>query len=262
MALRGRSFTFGKAIVRKPGANVASGLRASGETDPDPIVFHSELQDYVIALRDAGVDVTLLPSLEGFPDSVFVEDTAICVSGAAILLRPGAPTRRGEAEAIRPALEAAFERVVDLPGNGSVDGGDVLLTDEEAFIGLSARTDRRGGDALSELLSDLGYRPRPVETPGDILHFKTDCGLLDSRTIFATRRLAATGCFEGYRVILAPEREEAAANLIRVNEAVLVSAGFPRTEKLLRDEGYTVLAVPTSQAALVDGGLSCMSLRF
>lgn len=258
----GRAWRFTHAIARSPGASVSAGLRKTGGHPPDSGQFRVEHEAYVAALASAGVEVTALPALEAFPDSVFVEDAALCVGGTAITLRPGAPTRRGEAAAIRPVLESLFESVLDLPGEGSVDGGDVLLTDDQAFVGLSERTDEKGCEALSSLLEDLGYRIRKVHSPPEVLHLKSDCGLLDSNTIFATRRLAATGCFAGYKVIEAPEGEEAAANLVRVNGVVFVRTGFPRTEELLRKAGFAVTALSADQAARVDGGLSCMSLRF
>ncbi|MGI9438020.1 MAG: dimethylarginine dimethylaminohydrolase family protein [Geminicoccaceae bacterium] len=258
----GRSYDFRRAIVREPGASVALGLRAGDTEDPDPALFLQEHRIYVAALRDAGLQVMVLPPLEDFPDSVFVEDAALFAAGRAIALRPGAASRHDEALAIRPALQAASGHVVDLPGDGTIDGGDVLLTDQDAFIGCSARTDDAGANALADLLADWGYTVRRVETPPDILHFKTDCGLLDSGTIFSTSNLASTGCFEGYRVIEAPDGEEAAANLIRINSQVFINAGYPKTKRLLSAEGYAVRTLPTSQAALIDGGLSCMSLRF
>ncbi len=258
----GRCWHFSHALVRSPGGSVADGLRMAGTRTPDPAIFLQQHQSYVAALEAAGVEVTVLPALEQFPDSVFVEDAALCAPGAAITLRPGAATRRGEAAAIRPQLETLFDTVIDLPGEGSVDGGDVLLTDEEAFIGLSKRSDEKGCQALSSLLAELGYRSRIVQSPPEVLHFKSDCGLLDSDTIFATQRLAATGCFSDYRVIEAPSGEEAAANLVRVNDAVLLRKGFPRTKALLRDAGFSVTTLATDEAALIDGGLSCMSLRF
>jgi dimethylargininase len=257
-----RSYHFAQAITREPGESVALGLRASDGLDPNPDIFRQEHLAYIRCLEAAGVEVTALPALEAFPDSVFVEDTAICTPDCAIVLRPGAPSRRKEINAITPALGNFFQEVIILPGQGFVDGGDVLLAEKDAFIGLSKRTNQAGFEALSAVLADLGYQPRKVETPADILHFKTDCGLLDARTIFSTKRLASTHCFDGYRVICAPEGDEAAANLIRVNDIVLLSTGFPKTEALLREAGYHVQTVPTSQAALLDGGLSCMSLRF
>lgn len=257
-----RSFRFTHAITRQPAASVERGLRAGGGAGPDPAAFRIQHASYVAALEAAGVEVTTLAPLEAYPDSVFVEDAALCPAGGAIVLRPGARSRAGEATAIRPALVDAFATVVDLPGEGFVDGGDVLLADEEAFVGLSARTDRPGYEALEALLADFGYRSRRVEAPAGVLHFKSDCGLLDATTVFATRRLAASGCFSDYRVIEAPAGEEAAANLIRINDVVLVSAGYPSTAALLRDAGYAVVAVAIDEAACLDGGLSCMSLRF
>ncbi len=257
-----QSFRFTHAIVRTPGASVADGLRAAGGQNPNPDRFLGQHRAYMTALEDAGIDVTVLPALKAFPDSVFIEDAALCCRGVAISLRPGAPTRRGESTALRPDLERVFGEVIDLPGAGTVDGGDVLLTDEDAFIGISARTNVAGCESLSSLLTDLGYRAIKVESPAEVLHFKSDCGLLDSQTIFCTARLAAAGCFSDYRVIESPVGEEAAANLVRVNDTVLIRAGFPRTETLLREHGYAVKSLAAEEAALVDGGLSCMSLRF
>ncbi|MEM7268437.1 MAG: arginine deiminase-related protein [Pseudomonadota bacterium] len=259
---KNRSFRFTHFLCRTPSASVTDGLRAGEGPNPDAGSFAAEHEAYVETLRRIGGEVTVLPADERFPDSVFIEDPALIADGKAIVLRPGAASRLGEAEALRPSLLSSFGEVVDLPGDGFVDGGDVLLTDEEAFIGRSARTDQAGFDALAGVLRKLGYEPRRVDTPPEILHFKTECGLLDGETIFATKALAATGCFDGYKVIHAPEGEEAAANLIRINEHVLMRAGFPKTEALLRAEGFAVETISVEEAPKVDGGLSCMSLRF
>lgn len=259
----GRSYRFTHALCRKPGASIASGLRAGEGADPDPARFAAQHAAYVAALRDEGAQVTVLEPLEAFPDSVFVEDAALCLAATAIILRPGAPSRFGEAAAITPALQQLFSDVVHLPGEaGFVDGGDILASDDEVLIGLSARTDREGANALRPVVEALGYRMRIVETPPDILHFKTDCGLLDSETVFASAALARSGCLSGYRLIECPQGEEAAANLVRFNDSVLLREGFPRTAELLDREGYQLRLLDTGEAALVDGGLSCMSLRF
>jgi dimethylargininase len=257
-----RSFRFTDFLVRQPAMSVVNGLRDVPGADPDAALFQRQHAAYIDALKESGGNVTILPQDEAFADSVFIEDAALCVGNTAISLRPGAPSRRGESTLLEPQLRRLFDDVIPLPGTGLLDGGDVLLSDNDAFIGLSERTDMAGFDALASVLSGLDYRIRKVETPAQILHFKTDCGLLDSETIFSTARLSETGCFEGYRVITAPEGEETAANLIRVNDTVLLSAGYPLTEELLRQHGYNVRTLDTSEAAKVDGGLSCMSLRF
>lgn len=255
-----RSFRFTHAVSRVPGQSIASGLRAGAGPNPDATAFKHEHAAYVEFLKQAGADVTLLPALETYPDSVFVEDPALCAGGTAIILRPGTETRFGEADEIAPALEKVFGSVTRLE-KGFVDGGDILLTDNEALIGISARTNEQGVAALKPILASLGYALRIVHTPEGVLHFKSDCGLLDSETIFSTALLASSNCFDGYKVIEAPEGEEAAANLIRFNDYVIMRTGFSKTEALLKASGYHVKTLSCDEAAKVDGGLSCMSLR-
>src|SRR5262249_50884991 len=100
------------------------------------------------------------------------------------------------------------------------------------------------------------------ETPAGVLHFKSDCSLLDEETMLSTARLAASGVFEGTRVLLVPEGEEAAANALRVNDHVLIGLDFPRTAAMLAGEGYQVVSLPTREIGKIDAGLSCMSLRW
>ncbi len=257
-----RSTEFNRIIVRIPSQSVTSGLRAANTADPDPARFLNQHAEYIEAIKLTGVQPLVLPPLEAFPDSVFVEDAAICIQGAAIVTNPGASSRAGEANAIKPTLEAEFNQIYKLSEAAKLDGGDVLLTDQDAFIGLSARTNQAGFDELAMILEQHGYTARRVKTPKTILHFKSDCGLLDPTTIFATSTLAATGAFDGYRVITVPEEESAAANIISVNGTVFISQGFPKSEKQLKAAGYKVVSLDTSDAAKGDGGLSCMSLRY
>ena len=256
------SFRFSHTLARKPGKSVAQGIRDGAGPDPDPAAFDREHDAYVAALREAGTAVTVLDPLEDFPDSVFVEDPALCVAGAAIILRPGAEARFGERDPMRDALSKIFTTVIDLPEGGFVDGGDILVTGKEVLIGLSARTDRAGVEQLRRILADRAVPLRIVQTPPEILHFKTGCGLLDAETIFATEPLVRSGCLDGYRIVECPEGEEPAANLIRVNDRVFLARGFPRTADLLRSQGYLVTELSVAEAGKLDGGLSCMSLRF
>lgn len=254
------SISFSLALTRPPTPSVIDGLRADAGPDPDFAAFADEHVGYQRALEEAGVRVEQLEPLDAFPDAVFVEDAALCIGSHATVLRPGAPTRAGEADAIVADLEERFATVARV-GEGFVDGGDILVTASEILVGLSARTDDTGAEALRAAVAPTGLPVRIVETPPGVLHFKTDCAIVDDATIFSTARLAASGCFDGYTVIECPAGEEAAANLIRVNDHVLMRTGFPQTEALLRDRGYNVTTVRADEAARIDGGLSCMSLR-
>ena len=262
MRREGLSFRFASAITRLPGRNVVHGLRDVDRGQPDRAEYLREHACYVEALEDAGLAVTTLPPLEDYPDSVFVEDTALCLPEGIVILRPGAPSRRAEADAMAADCAALGLATVLLDGDGTIDGGDILVTDREILVGASERTDRAGFDALNAVLEDWGYRARLVNTPRGVLHFKSDCSILGPDTILASPRLSGDPCFSYYRVIETPPGEEAAANAIRVNDTVLVAAGYPRTAERLAAAGFEVEAVPASQAALLDGGLSCQSLRF
>lgn len=255
-------YDFNSAIVRRPGASVVNGLRADDRGNPTYEGVLAEHDAYVEALRAAGVEVTILPPLEEFPDSIFVEDPALVFTEGAILLRPGAASRQGETAQIAPVLADMFETVIEPPAEGFADGGDVLTTPGSVMIGLSARTDRTGAQELTKSLAALGKNARIVETPKGVLHFKTDCSLLDEETVLATHRLAGTGFFDGLRELVVPAGEEAAANALRVNGVVFVGSDYPRTIDMLDTAGYEVVALKTTEIGKIDAGLSCMSLRW
>ncbi len=253
---------FTASLVRRPSTSVTNGLRAVDRGAPDFERLEAEHDAYIAAMRDAGVVVNILPALPEFPDSLFVEDPALTFPNGAILLRPGAPTRRGEAAHISTALHQHFETVLELPGFGCVEGGDVLRTPNKIMIGRSARTNLEGAKGLIQCLAGLGLRGEIVDTPKDVLHFKTDCSLLDGETIFTTKRLAHAGIFEGFKTILVPHGEEEAANALRVNDTLMIGADFPRSIDLLDGLGYNVRPMVTMEIGKIDAGLSCMSLRW
>jgi len=256
-----KSYTFSHAICRKPSRSITRGLRAVDTGTPDLSVFEAHHAAYVAALRETGAHVTVLDALEDYPDAVFVEDAALCLQEGAVVMRPGAPTRLGEAAEMAPHLEQFYGDVVRVT-DGFIEGGDILTTERDILIGLSARTDQAGVADFAHLVERWGYSVRVVDTPAGVLHFKTDCSLLDAETILSTTRLDASGCFEGYRVIHVAEGEEACANTIRFNALVIMPAGFPKTRDRLVQAGYDVREVGNSEAAKLDGGMSCLSLRF
>lgn len=258
-----RSFRFTHAITRKPAASIINGLRAVDTGTPSLALMGQHHADYIAALRSTGATVVELDTLEAFPDSVFVEDTALCLPEGAVVMRPGAPTRLGEAVEMAPHLAALYGDMRRIEGADSfIEGGDILTTETEILIGRSARTNGAGIAELAAKVADWGHKVREVFTPPGVLHFKTDCSLLDAETILSTERLDASGCFKGYRVIHTAEGEEACANTIRFNDLVLMPAGFRRTRDALVKAGYKVREVGNSECAKLDGGMSCLSLRF
>jgi dimethylargininase len=255
------SYRFTYAVVRTPSNSVANALRATDRGAPDVAVFRAEHAAYVSTLQRLGLEVTVLPALEEFPDSVFIEDTALCLPEGAIILRPGAASRVGEASQTATALSGLGLELKKIDAPGAVDGGDILVTGSIVLVGLSARTNQAGFESLRQILAGWGYEARAVHTPADVLHFKSDCNILDDNMLLCTSRLAGDPHLRDFSILTVPPGEEAAANSIRVNDAVLVPQGFPGTAELLAGAGFDIVLVKTSQAALADGGLSCMSLR-
>lgn len=253
---------FTHALCRAPARSAVKGIRADNGPDPDFAGLVAEHDAYVAALRDLGLAVEVLPPLNAFPDALFTEDVALTFPEGAILLRPGAPSRAGEVEHIRGALAAHHSRLLAMTGSGYADGGDVLRLADRVVIGLSARTDRLGAEELAGLLDTLGYRAEIAETPPGVLHFKTGCGLIDERTILAVPALANCPQFAGLEVVPTPAGEEAAANILRIRDTVLVGDRWPATHALLAARGIEIRPLPTDQIAHIDAGLSCMSLRW
>ena len=258
-----RSYRFTHAITRLPPASAINGLRAVDTGAPDLTLMRAHHAAYVAALKSTGAVVVELAAMEAYPDSLFVEDTALCLPEGAVVMRPGAPSRLGEAAEMAPHLRALYSNIVTVVGADSfIEAGDILTTETEILVGRSARTNAAGVAELTALVAPWGHKVREVFTPPGVLHFKTDCSLLDAETILSTERLAASGCFSGYKVIHTAPGEEACANAIRFNDLVLFPAGFPATRDRLISAGYNVVEIGNSECAKLDGGMSCLSLRF
>jgi dimethylargininase len=257
-----RVFDFTHAIVRTPGRSVVHGLRDDPTRTPTYDGVAREHAAYVAALRRAGLSVDALPPLEDFPDSVFVEDPALVFPEGAILLRPGAPSRLAEREHMRDALARHFSEVTELGEGEFVDGGDVLVTPNTVFIGLSKRTHREGAEALAAELKALGRNATIAQTPPGVLHFKSASSLVDEETILATPAMERSGVFTGFKVVVTAEGEDDAANALRVNDTLFLGSRYPRTREKLEKQGFSVHSLAVDEVAKLDAGLSCMSLRW
>lgn len=257
-----RVFDFTHAIAREPGRSVVDGLRDNPANVPTYEGLLAQHRAYIAALREAGVVVDLLPPLEAFPDSVFVEDPALTFPQGAILMRPGAPTRAGERDDMRRVLHRHFDTVFELEDHQHADGGDILVTPRTVFIGLSKRTTRAGAEALGAHLSALGRESRIVEAPEGVLHLKTAASLLGEDTMLAMEQMIPGGVFADFRILVPPAGEEAAANSLRINDVLFVGDCYPGTIKLLEKNGFNVRPLPVDEVAKLDAGFSCMSLRW
>lgn len=256
---------FTRAIVRPPARNFADGLTTVSLGAPDVSLAIEQHTAYCDALIRHGCALTVLPADDRYPDSTFVEDTALILPQRdAILTRPGAESRAGEVDAMRPTIANFFAEYSEIIAPGTLDAGDVCEAEDHVFIGLSHRTNEDGALQLGAWLFTHGIMSTIVDirdTPG-ILHLKSGVVAIDSRTLVAIRALADHEAFAGYTVLRVPDGEEYAANCVRVNNAVFVADGYPNTHALLRAHGFWLQPLDMSEFAKMDGGLSCLSLRF
>jgi dimethylargininase len=251
---------FKHAITRLPGENFTSGLTTSFLGAASYPLILEQHAAYVTALRGLGLEVTVLPAETAYPDAYFVEDPAIVTAKVAIITRPGAPSRQGEEVSLAPVLaqHRPLERIY-FPG--SVDGGDILMVEDHFFIGVSERTNATGAEQLSGILNRHGYTFELVQV-GEGLHLKSSVNWLGGERLVVTQALADHPAFKRFEKLVVDAEEEYAANTLWVNGTLLYPKGFPRTRSNLEKLGVPLIELDVSEVRKMDGGLTCMSLRF
>lgn len=257
-------FLFTRAIVRIPGSNFANGLTTVSLGVPHFDQVLSQHAHYCEALRECGLEVTILDPDLYYPDSTFVEDTAILTPHAAIFCRPGAASRMGEVAGIRPAVEQFYSSTFTIESPGTVDGGDICEAGDHFFIGLSNRTNEEGAGQLAAFLNALGYSASTIDIRGmkTILHLKSGISYIGDDTLVVMEEMAANPQFARFNLLRVCAAESYAANCVRVNDRVLIAAGYPRLQADLAARGFSPLVLDMSEFQKMDGGLSCLSLRF
>ena len=258
------SWKFKHALVRPPSASYAQGLTSAGQGPPNLKLAHAQHAEYCDALRRCGLKVQTLAPDERFPDGTFVEDTAVLADRVAIVTVPGAPTRVGEVASISAALEELSADLQRIVAPGSVDGGDICQAEEHFFIGLSARTNDAGARQLADILRARGYTASTIDirTNRKLLHLKSGIAYLGDRCLALCSDFPEVPEFSGYRAIRTVAAEDYAANCVRINQHVLIAAGYPRFADALGRMGIAIVALDMSEFRKMDGGLSCLSLRF
>ena len=252
------------AIVRLPSSNFHLGHTTIDLGEPDHSTALKQHGAYCEALKDCGLTLTLLPPDPQYPDSTFVEDAAVLTERCAIITRPGAESRRGEVTSIEKELAKSFELMERIEAPGTVDGGDICEAGDHFFIGISQRTNEPGARQLAKLLTKYDYTSEFVDVRGvtDILHLKSGIAYLNEARVVMIDELTSLLQFRRWSPIRVRSGEEYAANCVLVNDSVLIAAGFPRIEGELNQLGFKTVSLQMSEFQKMDGGLSCLSLRF
>ncbi len=252
---------FKTAIVRTPCEEMIHGISSASLGKPDYELALKQHAAYVEALRFCGLKVSILEPDSRYPDSTFVEDVALCTSHFAVLTNPGAPSRNGEKMEMAPVLSSVFSMLERIEAPGTLDAGDVMMVGDHFYIGISGRTNDEGATQLISILEKHGKTGEKLPLK-KMLHLKTGVSYLENNYMLVFGEFCRHEAFARFEKILVEEAESYAANSLWINGTVLVPRGFPGTLEKIKQAGYPTLEVDVSEFRKLDGGLSCLSLRF
>lgn len=260
-------FRYTKAVVRGvPDSFSAAALRLD---EPEETINLAKAREqwstYVAALKKLGLAVIEMAAEGEFPDCVFIEDTAVVCDETALITRPGHVSRQGETTAVRKILKDLGLKIVEVDEPAVMDGGDVMFTGREFFVGLSSRTNEEGVDSLRKAFPQ--YPVSVVKVPKGVLHLKSVLSMAGPNLIAIGQSTAAerlwkemeeNGKFQYNKLSLPEDR---AANCLYIN-GVLVhqSAIGPQSMKVLKSLNCRRVGLDLSELAKADGCLTCCSL--
>ena len=251
------------AVVRRVSPNFDRALsKYFGTQTPDPVAAQGSHDAYVMALRAHGTDVEILGSMDTHPDCCFVEDCAVMIDGVALISNLGAPSRRGEEEAVAEYLSENSD-ILRMPKNATLDGGDVVFFDDRYLIGVSTRTNQAGADFLTEQVREEGFDVELIDIPSSTLHLTTVCSSPREGTL-----VAAEGHLTSNQIghlaeetLWVPNSDSYAANTIGYSgDRVIIADGYASTRRVMLDAGFSITSVDMDAIRQADGSLTCLSV--
>ena len=252
---------FTHAIVRLPSSSMIYGISQRDLGIPNYQLAITQHKKYVEALEKCGLEVEILPSKPDLPDACFIEDVAICFPGFAVITRPGALSRRAEVSGMNAILKKYFNHIYHIKAPATLEGGDIMIADKTVYIGISSRTNSAGAKQLQEILHKKGYKSVFV-TLHEMLHLKTGLSYLENQHLLISGEFVINPIFDAYNKIIPAPEEKYAANSVWINDYVLVPSGHELLTNKLNAHNYQITALDMSEFKKLDGGLSCLSLRF
>ncbi|MEO3993045.1 MAG: arginine deiminase family protein [Desulfurococcaceae archaeon TW002] len=255
---------YDSVVVRPPGKELTRCVSTHPLRDTvDYRLALKQHENYVRILQEEGIKVYKLPQLEGFPDSVFIQDTTVVRSSVkrALISRFGAPSRREEESSIREFLSKIGFAITNVVEPATLEGGDVLITGEGiVFAGITSRTNSNGVKFLRNFFKDL----KVVAVPNDkVFHLLSAVNYVGNKTLVIVPEYVDPSYFNGFKLIRVVLEEAYAANMLYLGDnKVLIPEGHPKTVEKMRSEGYKVIEVNVSEFRKCDGGVTCLSLPF
>jgi len=194
---------------------------------------------------------------DAYPDSCFVEDTAVVHNNKAIIARMAAKSRQGEEDTVESLL-GQYIPVRRISEPGTLEGGDVIHLPDRLISGVSQRTNVEGVFQMSDWLE---VQVDAVRDPY-IVHLKSHVTYLSGKTIVCRKSYADHPALEGYELLIVDDNEAYAANTLTIGNVVIMPAGFERTAETVSEAGYEVICLDVSEFEKCEGALTCLSILF
>lgn len=247
-----------RALVREPGRNYKSCISCHPErASIDLTKAREQHRAYCRTLEDLGLEVIRLESDDEHADSCFVEDNAVVHSGRALICRMARPARRGEEGPVEEAL-SHYVRTKRTVGPGTIEGGDIVHLPDGLLSGLSERTNQNG---IDQMRAWLDVKVDAIEDPR-MVHLKSHVTYLGDGKMIVSRRFARHHTLQRFELVVLPEDEAYAADTLTVGGTVLMCSGRVQSHALVRDAGFDVIPLDTSEFEKCEGALTCLSILF
>jgi dimethylargininase len=245
-----------KAIVREPGDNYTKCISSHPQRHTiDVAVARRQHSTYRKTLEDLGLEVIILPRDDLHPDSCFVEDNAVVFGKKALICRMAKESRRGEEADVEKVLGQYLKtKKAIIPA--TIEGGDVIHLEDGLISGLTRRTNEAGVKQLRKWLEVN------VETIADsgIVHLKSYVNYLGKGRMVSTPKYASHTSLSRFDVVTVDEGDWYSTNNIVLDDTVIMPKGFPRTEELLRRQGYKTIPLDMTEFPKCEGALTCLSI--
>ncbi|KXJ17733.1 N(G),N(G)-dimethylarginine dimethylaminohydrolase 1 [Exaiptasia diaphana] len=260
-------FKYTRAVVcGVPSSLPKNALRLEDPGEPiDLEKARQQHSDYVKTLEKLNLKLTHIEPDEELPDCVFVEDTAVCVGNKALIANLGHENRRAEAKRMKSALIDLGFDVTCMENPACLDGGDVLFTGREFFVGLTTRTNKEGMEALAAAFPAFPVSGIKVEKH---LHLKSMMSMAGDDLIVVGSSSMASNSFKEieskakykYRKLVVPE--DVAANCLYLNGTLVHPSAkeIPESISVLQGLPGEKIEAENSELHKADGCLTCCSI--
>lgn len=234
------------AVLVAPPAAIEAARPLPGE--PNALQTRAAAQQAILmkTLRYFNCETTLLEPHTNDPYASALADAAIMFENGAVMLRPSAMSRRPEVA----WLEGEFvKRDIPIAGHiaapGLLDGSDVLMAGNTAFIGLSRRSNALGRNGFAQIARAHGFNIVEVRLADTVKSLRAVAGVLAADSVvLAAPHLIDHGAFSGFSIVTAPVAHDLGAGVLNLGEHhVLADVRFPSVIDAIRKTGVVVEAI-------------------